>query len=97
MKRLMTLLALFAVVGVLTVARPAMACPMCKEAVPAGSDGVMTPEEQEAVQQARAWNNSIYLFVSMPYLLVAGVSFLVYRGFRKAKLAQNAEPQTGPS
>jgi hypothetical protein len=31
--------------------------------------------------------------VSMPYLLVGGVSFLVYRGFKKAaQQAQNPEP-----
>jgi hypothetical protein len=97
MNRFISPLVFLALLGVLFIARPVLACPMCKEAVPASSDGVLTAEEQEAIQQAKAWNNSIYLFVSMPYLLVGGVGFLVYRGFKKAQQGQPAEPSAnGP-
>jgi hypothetical protein len=92
MRRFLVVLVLTALVGLAAVS-PAAACPMCKEAVPASGDGsALTTDEEVAVQQARAWNNSIYLFVGMPYLLVGGVGFLVYRSFKKARPAQGGEP-----
>jgi hypothetical protein len=37
---------------------------------------------------ARAYNQSIYLMVGMPYLLLGTVGFLVYRGLRQRALAE---------
>jgi hypothetical protein len=54
-------------------------------------------------REAEAYNNSIYLMVGMPYVLLAGVGCLVYRGLRrKARAEQEAlrlpeDPQTGPT
>ena len=84
MRRVVFVLMLAGLLGLWT-AQPATACPMCKEAVPATGDGSsLSPEDEAAVQQAKAYNNSIYLLVGMPYLLVGGVGFLVYRSFKKA-------------
>ena len=42
-------------------------------------------------REAEGYNNSIYLMVAMPYTLLAGVGFLVYRGLRrKARMEQMA-------
>jgi hypothetical protein len=35
------------------------------------------------LQNARAYNQSIYLMVGMPYLLLGAFGFLIYRGFKK--------------
>ena len=40
-------------------------------------------EAGDPLQEARAYNSSIYLMVSMPYLLLGAVGFLVYRGYKK--------------
>jgi hypothetical protein len=46
-------------------------------------------DEDDPLREARAYNNCIYLFVAMPYLLLGGVSFLIYR---KVKAAQRPAP-----
>src|SRR5262245_1709819 len=89
-----------ALVVALVIAVPmASACPMCKEAIVSPGDGSLTPEEQESVPLAKAINNSIYLFVAMPYLLVGTVGFLIYRGYKnKLRQAQNdVSNETPPS
>ena len=62
----------------LFAAPPAPACPNCKEAAASAID-----EGDDPYREARAYNQSIYLMVSMPYLLLGGVGFMVYRGFKK--------------
>jgi hypothetical protein len=48
-------------------------------------------EEEDQYRVARAYNNSIYLMAGMPYLLLGGVGFLVYRGLKqKARMEQAA-------
>jgi hypothetical protein len=48
-------------------------------------------EANDMKREAEAYNNSIYLMVGMPYLLLAGVGCLVYRGLRrKARMEQMA-------
>ena len=74
-KRLAYALTLAALLG---AAAPAWACPLCKEAA---TDALEDGEDPLA--EARAYNQSIYLMVSMPYLLLGGVGFMVYRGFKK--------------
>src|SRR5262249_46241710 len=66
--------------------RSAYACPSCQEAVP------QTPssEELDQVRLAKAYNNSILLMVGMPYLLLGGVGFLVYRGLRQKAALERA-------
>jgi hypothetical protein len=44
------------------------------------------------LREARAYNQSIYLMVGMPYLLVSGMGFFLYRGL-KATARQNADPE----
>jgi hypothetical protein len=39
-------------------------------------------ESDDPLREARAYNNSIYLMVAMPYLLFGLISFGVYRGYR---------------
>jgi hypothetical protein len=85
MKRIVTLLVLVVVNLALSV-EAVRACPLCKEAVPSSGDGTnLDGDDAQAVEQAKAWNNSIYVFIAAPYLLVGGVGFLVYRNFRKSR------------
>jgi hypothetical protein len=44
-------------------------------------------EEDDQARLARAYNNSIYLFVGMPYLLLGAVGLLLYRGLRQRDVA----------
>jgi hypothetical protein len=41
-------------------------------------------------REARAYNNSIYLMVGMPYLLLGILGCLVYRGVKQKALAEDA-------
>ena len=55
------------------------ACPMCKEAISAAS-----AEDQElGANLPQAMNNSIYFMVSVPYVTLGVVAFLIIRGVRK--------------
>ena len=47
-------------------------------------------EESDQQREAEAYNNSIYLMVGTPYLLVAAVGFWVYRALRRKRLADEA-------
>jgi hypothetical protein len=40
-------------------------------------------EAEDQRREAEGYNNSIYLMVGVPYTLLAGVGFLVYRAFRQ--------------
>ena len=39
-------------------------------------------EDGDPLREARAYNESIYLLVAMPYLLLGTVGFMIYRGFK---------------
>src|SRR5262249_12377012 len=78
MKRFTGLLGTLALVAVLGAPWPVVACPACAGAVAAHS----TDAAEERLLESRAFNNSIYLFVSMPSLLLAALGFMVYRGSR---------------
>jgi hypothetical protein len=41
-------------------------------------------EDDDPLRESRAYNQSIYLFVATPYVLLGAVGFLVYRGMKKA-------------
>jgi hypothetical protein len=55
------------------------ACPLCREAVTKSSGA----EAEDQLREARAYNYSIYAMVSLPYLLVGGMGFFVYRHLRQ--------------
>ena len=44
-------------------------------------------EDDDPLRESRAYNQSIYLFVTTPYVLLAAFGLLVYRGMRKASAA----------
>jgi hypothetical protein len=48
-------------------------------AAPSGS------EEDDPHQEAKAYNSSVYLMVSMPYFLLGSVGYMIYRGVQKGK------------
>jgi hypothetical protein len=64
----------------LVVPSAASACPLCKEAISISS------AEEEVNNLPRAYNNSIYLMIGVPYLALGIAGFAIYRGVR-----QNAE------
>jgi hypothetical protein len=42
-------------------------------------------EDDDPMRESRAYNHSIYLMVSMPYLLLGGVGLLFYRTVKVAQ------------
>jgi hypothetical protein len=55
------------------------ACPNCREAVADSGD------DDDPQREARAYNESCYLFVSAPYLLLGAFGFMVYRASRQGR------------
>jgi hypothetical protein len=45
-------------------------------------------EDGDPLREARAYNQSIYLMVAAPYLLLGAVGFMIYRGFKMAQKNQ---------
>lgn len=43
-------------------------------------------EAEDQLREARAWNYSIYLMISVPYLLVGTFGYMVYRGLKQKPL-----------
>jgi hypothetical protein len=82
MKRFTLFLATLALTCVLSLPVSVLACPNCRDAIP--STSVDGDQQYDPAQEARAWNQSIYLFVSMPYLLVGIVGVMIYRSVKKA-------------
>jgi hypothetical protein len=78
MKRLALALTLAAAFG---AARPAWACPNCKEAAEAAIDS-SADENEDPLAEARAYNRSIYLMIGVPYTLVGFGAFYCYRHLR---------------
>src|SRR5579872_3909003 len=70
----------------LLLPRAGFACPSCADAVPDTSGA----EAFDAARESAGYNQSIYLMVGMPYLLLGGLGLLIYRGYRRQakKLAQ---------
>lgn len=75
----LVLIALFAGFIVGSVPAEVKACPLCKEAI-ANAD---EEENPSGANLPAAYNNSIYLMVGMPYLLLGTFGFLVYRGLKQ--------------
>ncbi len=55
----------------------AQGCPLCAEAVAAGSDA-----EDEVSYFAESMNQSIYLMIAVPYSCLGIVGFMIYRAKR---------------
>ena len=51
--------------------------------------------DTDPAREASAYNNSIYLMVSMPYLLLGAFGFYVYRGLKKNQAARAATSGPG--
>jgi hypothetical protein len=54
-------------------------------------------EDEDPAALARAYNHSIYLMVGMPYLLLGGVGFLIYRAARLRSGARHPLPADDPA
>jgi hypothetical protein len=93
MKLLHLLLGGFVLFTVLALAQPALACPACQDAVINGSG----KDDDDPMREARAYNQSIYLMVGVPYGTLGMLSFLVYRGYRTAYKKALADQQRGVS
>lgn len=48
---------------------------------PSGSE----EEQEDPMRESKAYNQSIYLMVATPYLLLGGVGFLIYRSVRNGR------------
>ncbi len=93
MKRLHLVLGCLALGAVLTIVGPVPACPNCQDAV-INSTG---KDDDDPMREARAYNQSIYLMVAMPYATLGTLGLLVYRGYRTALKKALAEQQLGIS
>jgi hypothetical protein len=65
----------------LLLAPAALACPNCKDAVANGEAG-----DDDPLREARAYNNSIYLMLAVPYTILGTAGFVVYRKYRAAQI-----------
>jgi hypothetical protein len=91
MNRLL-LIAILGIAALLPAAGSLSACPSCRDAVPSTSDA----DEDDAMRESRAYNNSIYLLAGMPYLLLGVVGFGVYRYSRKKSSRDNLTAAARP-
>jgi hypothetical protein len=73
--------------------RVARACPLCADAATATSGA----DEEDATREARAYNNSIFLMAGMPYLMLGGVGFWVYRGLRRHNALTSVPAEAAPT
>jgi hypothetical protein len=89
MKLLHLILGCFVIFTILVVARPVLACPACQDAVINGSG----KDDDDPMREARAYNQSIYLMVAVPYGTLGTLGLLVYRGYRTAFKKALAEQQ----
>ena len=67
---------------VLTAPAVGLACPNCKDAVEATSSDA--DNDGDPYREGKAYNRSIYLMVSMPYLILGTVGIVTYRSYRAA-------------
>ncbi|MCS7016259.1 MAG: hypothetical protein NZM42_09130 [Gemmatales bacterium] len=70
--------------GLILTSEPLLACPGCKEAV-AAQDIESDSDVYNPSQLARAYNYSIYLMLSMPYLLTGCFGAACYWMMRRAR------------
>jgi hypothetical protein len=56
-------------------------------AAPSGSE----EEQEDPRREAKGYNQSIYLMVATPYLLLGGVGFLIYRSVKSGRKSASAQ------
>ncbi len=56
---------------------------------PSGSE----EEQDDPMRESKAYNQSIYLMVATPYLLLGGVGFLIYRNVRAGRKAAGGQDE----
>lgn len=65
----------------LVVPAASLACPNCKEAITAAGDEA----DNDPLREARAYNNSIYVMLAVPYALLGSMGFAGYRMYRSGQ------------
>jgi hypothetical protein len=70
----------FAFLLMIAAAPAALACPNCKEAVAAAGD-----QDDDPYREARAYNNSIYFMLAVPYTLLGAGGVVGYRMYRSSR------------
>ena len=75
---------LFPTILLLMVAGVAGACPSCKEA--------LSGQDPASLQLDQGYARSIFLLMSAPYLLFAGLTFWIVRSARRWKSARRESP-----
>ena len=70
----------FAFILLLAFAPLTFACPNCKEAVAASGD----QSDDDPFREARAYNNSIYFMLAVPYTLLGVGGVVGYRMYRSS-------------
>jgi hypothetical protein len=74
------LIAAFAIAAACGLATPARACPLCKEAAESAVDSSGDQNfNDDPMAEARAYNNSIYMMIGIPYTIFAVGGFYCYR------------------
>ena len=48
-------------------------------------------EDDDPLREAKAYNASIYLMLSMPYLLLGGLGLMIYRGVKLRQKRNDAD------
>ena len=86
MRRFFLLFGFLALFTVAILPRTARACPACSEAVASASSDA-EEADTDPRREAKAYNDSIYLMVGMPYLMLGAFGFYVYRGLKKNRAA----------
>ena len=67
-------------IAVLAGSPAVLACPNCKDAIESGNgDG------NDPLREARAYNNSIYFMLAVPYSILATGGVVCYRKMRVAR------------
>jgi hypothetical protein len=69
------------------VARPAAACPNCKEAV-AAQDSIAGEEGKPASSSANAYNYSVLFMMAMPFTLLGTGAFFLARAVKRGTLPE---------
>jgi hypothetical protein len=92
MSRSILVLHFLAMALLVSVPRPAFACPTCSEGVAADGDN----DDGDGPALAWAYNMSIYLMVSVPYLLLGTVGLLVHRGLKEKARAEQLTAGSPP-
>jgi len=78
MRTLHRLTLTFAAAAALLAAAPAVACPNCKEAAESAIG-----DSDDPLQEARAYNRSIYLMLAVPYTIAGFAGVYCYRHLRR--------------